>query len=729
MKLLAATASLAILPTLGRAQGDLPRVHISSEQTQVSMGRTLAVTAAVTAPSGESPAGRLLLPYVNGVRWGAHTYADDEGRATILLPLPNPGTATVQVAVDPVVRRPAEQWIWSRTVADKQRVWLQGVFDAPAPVTSASLWMAADDTADLFINGEKIASRAGWTNVPSLDVASHLHTGQNVFSVEGYNGSGPAGVLIRMEWRAGARSGVYVTSTNWRAYASKPAGWPGLDPAPGVEIASFGRSDQSLWSPMMTGWPTVPQWSRLLTGDPMPAGSLVSNPLRIEVGRRRIERRYDDPDHLVGMQWEPWFSELNANWHTAEAVPLMGFYRSNNPNVLRQELLWFADSGIDFLIADWTNQLWNKQHWTERSKAADQIVNGTTAALDTLAAMRDEGIPVPKMVILTGLYNGASTTTQALNEEQDWIYQTYVRNPRYHDLFVDYLGKPLIMPFNQGGPRWLQQAGGPAVDASHFTIRWCSSQNQDSHNNDAGYWSWMDGVLQQPITDFDGKPEAITACCGLFTGNGWLAPGAYGRRNGWTLVESFRGAVEHHPRFVMFHQWAEFTGQLEGRGSGPEHNGYADSYSAELSDDIEPTSLTTPAYRGDGGWGFEELNLIRALVDLLHQKRQETTVVAIEQPLRAATVTASKLDVRWTSLGKSASDFTIFVDGRVAAENVHTTHASIDLGDHAAGPVTIRVVAQGTAMRYPPAWTEDSLPLDHTEAAYADVSFTLQRSR
>ena len=99
----------------------------------------------------------------------------------------------------------------------------------------------------------------------------------------------------------------------------------------------------------------------------------------------------------------------------------------------------------------------------------------------------------------------------------------------------------------------------------------------------------------------------------FFPPGGWLSEYAYGRRGGWTYVESFKHALRVKPRFIEIHQFNEFAGQPEGHGYGPNKDVYVDSYSVELSDDIEPVSLTAPAYRGEGAWGFFYLNLTRAL--------------------------------------------------------------------------------------------------------------------
>jgi hypothetical protein len=236
----------------------------------------------------------------------------------------------------------------------------------------------------------------------------------------------------------------------------------------------------------------------------------------------------------------------------------------------------------------------------------------------------------------------------------------------------------------------------------------------------------MDGSLRQPVTMFRGRPEAMTVSSAFFGEGGWLYPQAYGRRNGWTLVESFRKALEVRPRFIQLHQFNEYAGQPEGQGYGDKRDIYVNSYSPEFSDDIEPTSLTAPAYRGSGGWGFSALNLTRALVDLYHQKEPETTVVAIGKPLRGAVVVGDNVEVEWTALGAPPRSYTLYVNGKVSVGNLHDNRVTVALRGVRPGTVTLRVVAEGTRMRYAPSWTEDSLPLARAVPAHAEVSFTLR---
>ncbi|MCC6730743.1 MAG: hypothetical protein IT208_15525 [Chthonomonadales bacterium] len=704
-------------------------VRVSAGAERVGMGRTVALRARALLPGGRPAAGALLLPYVNGKRWGAHEWADARGGAVFHMPLPNPGIAEIRVEARLAVPAATERWIWGPRTADGQTVYLQGTFQLPPGVRTAELWMGVDDGADAWLNGRPLGAFGGWSRVaPRTGLASLLRAGENVLSVRAHNGKGPAGLLARLAWRARSASGAFGSGPRWRAFETEPVGWPARAIG-GAPAAVLGRVDEGTWAGTIGRWPTLVGREGLIVGSVLPPGACVSKPVHVRVDRRKLATIPRDPGYLVGIQWEPWFTPLNANWSTAQAVPLVGRYWSWNPDVTRQHMLWLAESGIDFLVVDWTNHLWDKAHWTERPAATNEIILSTTLALETLAEMRDEGIRVPRMVIMIGLNNGPSTTVQAINEEIGWIYDNYARNPRFEGLLQEHQGKPLLLVFNGGGPAWLAAHAGPPVDDSRFAVRWISSQHQSSHDNEHGYWSWMDGSLRQPVTRVDGKPEAMTVSSAFFAGGGWLAPTAYGRRNGWTYVESFRDALRVRPRFIQLHQFQEYAGQPEGQGYGPNHDVYVDSYSVELSDDIEPVSLTSPAYRGSGGWGYLFLNLTRALVDLYRQKTPVTTVVAIGKPLGRSRVSGAAVDVEWTAVGAPARGFTVSVDGRAVARGVRGTRARVSLAGLRPGRHALRVTAEGTKARYLLSYTQDSLPEPRPAPAWAEVAFDLVRGR
>jgi hypothetical protein len=424
------------------------------------------------------------------------------------------------------------------------------------------------------------------------------------------------------------------------------------------------------------------------------------------------------------MEWEPWFTPKNIPFSTAEAIPLIGRYDSFNRDVIRQHALWLVSAGVDFILVDWTNNLWNKKHWSEREPAVDELVKATTTMLDTFAAMRDEDIPVPRVALLPGLNNGVSTTTTAINEQNQWVADHYLGNPRYKGLWQTLGGKPLIVVFNGGGPSVLK--GQPPVRSSAFTIRWMASQLQFGDFAKSGYWSWMDGVLHPIPTVRDGEAEALTVTPAFFGDGGWTYPQAMARRGGATFAEQFRYAGTVRPKFLLINQWNEFAGQPNGGGYGEKHDQYVDSYSAPLSNDIEPTSTTQRGYRGDLGWGFFYQNLTRALISLYRGEYPGDTVLTVAAPERNATVTGDTLAVEWHAVGRPAA-FTLEVDGRPVLKNVHGTKATIPLAGLKPGAHRLTVRANGAVTHFPLSTTREDMPLTHPVPAAVHVPFTLGR--
>ncbi len=707
----------------------MPQVSVTVDREEVGMGMSVTLTTRVTPPDGVPGAGYRVLPYCNGKRWGAHELTDADGVAVNHIPLPNPGIAELRAGVLGSINDMVERWIWTPDTKDQQTCYFCRDFSVAGSINRARLWVAVDNHATVYVNGIQVAQVFGWIQTAPLEVPVELlKTGPgNLLAVEAVNETGPAGLLLRLELASGEATAVVGTDSSWRVAVQRPENWPGGVEEVAGAVQDLGRPDGAHWSDGMGPWPNLANKRDLIAGVRPPAEACLSDPVTVRVAWRLLEPPPPDPDHLVGMQWEPWFTPHNANWRTAQAVPLMGFYWSWNPDVTRQHMLWMAESGVDFLVVDWTNHLWDREHWDERGSHTNEIMLATTLALDVLAGMRDEGMRVPKGVLYLGINNGPSTTMGAVNEEIAWIYHNYVRNPRFEGLFQDYLGKPLLLIHNGGGPQWLKDHNQPPPNDEHFTIRWQSFQHEFSDHADHGYWSWMDATLEPVPTYFENQPEALTISTAFFSQGGWKNEGAYGRLGGWTYIEEFKSALKYRPRFIQLHQFQEFAGQYEGGGYGPNKDIYVDSYSVELSDDIEPVSLTTPAYRGDGGWGFLYLNLTRALVDLYRQPVPETTVVAVREPVRGQTVSSDILDVSWNWIGKAPAGFEIAVNGKMVANGLQGTSVQLDLSAFDDGPMHLVLTALGAKSRYALSYTEASLPMDPLVPASAEIAFTLAR--
>lgn len=254
-----------------------------------------------------------------------------------------------------------------------------------------------------------------------------------------------------------------------------------------------------------------------------------------------------------------------------------------------------------------------------------------------------------------------------------------------------------------------------------------SSQNQTTKHHELGYWSWMDGVIDLPVTYRDGAAEAATVSTGFFHTKGWKGSGAYGRRGGATYIETFNVALKHRPRVILLHQFNEFAGQAEGHGYSPHKDIYVDSYSVELSDDIEPVSLTAMGYRGDaGGWGFYYLNLTQALINLYRQDLEECTIMGVSSPLRNFIASGEKLHVTWSIAGKKPESYSVLIDNSLVAENIKDTAFSVPLDNLYSGTHILTVAAKGAVTLYPLSWTEMDQRLSAAIPVSVNVPFMLK---
>jgi len=698
-------------------------VQLAADRTEIGMGESVTLTARVSTGAVATQSGHRIIPFVNGKRWGAIEETDASGQTVHHLPLPHIGPVEIRVLVEaPLTRAGQAQWIWGTDTPEAATQYFQREFQFAGDPESVRLYVAVDDEATVYLNGVELATVSGWRNAePLTDMAEILLMGDNILSVAATNRGGLAGLLVRMDSGTTLENPLVLSGADWTFFPTAPYGWPYRAEAEGEPPAVLADISWSPYRAAMAGWPTLVDRSLDMAGTPIPASGLFSKPVTVSIQPRALTRPAAHPDRRVGIQFEPWFTPYNTDWQSTPAIPLTGPYWSWNRDVIRQQMIWLAESGIDFLIVDWANHLWGNARWDERDDRSNEIIHATTVLLETLAAMREEGHPTPQVALYLGLNSGPSTTVAALNEALAWIRHSYMRNPRFEGLFEVYRGKPLLLVHNSAGPDWRDAEGEWQVDDTHFSIRYQSSHHELNSHGDHGFWSWMDGILSPTPTAFGGEAEVLTVSTAFYAGGGWKRPGAYGRKNGWTLLQGFHQALAHRPRFLQIHQYQSFSGPWEGNGYGPERDIYTDSYSVALSSDMEPVSRTAAAYRGKGGWGFYYLNLLRALVDLYGQEEPETTVLVLSSPNDGSTVKGEELDVAWDWIGVAPESIELLVNGAPVAVEPGEKQHQLDLSPYPPGPLTLEISAAGTRSRYALSYTQASLPAEPMVPASATV--------
>src|SRR5690349_16565583 len=105
-------------------------------------------------------------------------------------------------------------WIWdgSAIKPDDTR-YLRKTFQLPAIPTRALLSVAADDEAQVFINGKQAVQAKGFEHPEREDITKQLQKGANVIAVRGKNvGGDVAGVMVMLELRMGRGKTEYLVS-------------------------------------------------------------------------------------------------------------------------------------------------------------------------------------------------------------------------------------------------------------------------------------------------------------------------------------------------------------------------------------------------------------------------------------------------------------------------------------------------------------------------------------
>ncbi len=122
-------------------------------------------------------------------------------------------------------------WIWLGPKAQNgQSLYFRTTFLIAGPLSSARITAACDNHMQVYLNGKPLLAGSDWQKPVYADVADRIQAGRNVIAVWGANDGGPAGLLLRLEWkppRAPGRS--IVTDERWRVSETAGDGWTSAD--------------------------------------------------------------------------------------------------------------------------------------------------------------------------------------------------------------------------------------------------------------------------------------------------------------------------------------------------------------------------------------------------------------------------------------------------------------------------------------------------------------------
>ncbi len=252
--------------------------------------------------------------------------------------------------------------------------------------------------------------------------------------------------------------------------------------------------------------------------------------------------------------------------------PLFGYYRSDDPWVLRKHAQMLANAGVDTLIFDTTNA---------------EIYRDTFLKLcEVFAQARRDGVHAPQIVFMVNTKAGETARK---------IFEALYKPGLFPELWFRWQGKPLLICDPEKADAELK---------NFFTLRRAHWPFEMVNTKDAWHW---EAAFPQPYGFHDDpkKPEQVNvsvaqnlrASDGKVTnmshgdarGRGFHDGMQDGSRTaidrGLNCDEQWRRALQLDPPFVMVTGWNEW---IAGRFNSQGPLTFVDQFNEEFSRDIEP---------------------------------------------------------------------------------------------------------------------------------------------
>ncbi|HEX3726943.1 MAG TPA: hypothetical protein VHV08_11900, partial [Pirellulales bacterium] len=252
---------------------------------------------------------------------------------------------------------------------------------------------------------------------------------------------------------------------------------------------------------------------------------------------------------------------------------IYGYYRSDDPWVLRRHANLLADAGIDTLIFDTTN--------------AETYAATYTKLCDVFTQIRREGDTTPRIAFMVNTKAG---------ETAQKLYQHLYAPGRYRELWYTWLDKPLLICDPQAASSEVRDFF--TLRRAHWPFQLINTPSawhwEATYPQPFGYAEQADAAEQVTVS----VAQNLRAADGLVTNMSRLdargrsfhdkkqdaTPGAV--LHGYNFHEQWQRAFELDPPFVLVTGWNEW---IAGRFSQPnEPIAFVDQFSQEFSRDIEP---------------------------------------------------------------------------------------------------------------------------------------------
>jgi len=128
---------------------------------------------------------------------------------------------------------------------------------------------------------------------------------------------------------------------------------------------------------------------------------------------------------LIGAYWYPWFGPGRRHWEEGYlGEPALGEYDSADPAVIRQQVAWATDHGIDLFVASWWGQ--GSKEDTVLSTSFPEVIEGSDFRFAVL-------YETPGLLGMDGghIRLTDAETQQQLIDDVTYLAKTYLDHPNY----------------------------------------------------------------------------------------------------------------------------------------------------------------------------------------------------------------------------------------------------------------------------------------------------------
>lgn len=265
---------------------------------------------------------------------------------------------------------------------------------------------------------------------------------------------------------------------------------------------------------------------------------------------------WQQPSEPFGEHWSAW----------SRYKPVLGYYSSGDPAVIRAHVSMLKNAGIDYLVLDHTNSMDNDNGAIDKNA---QAVFNTIRRLPP-----SEQLPV---AVAIGFNLWGQRSVKGQNAEAQRVWASYATQPIYYR----WGGKPLLVNYNAydtaevAAPRW---------EDPRFTVRRATGVVDRSNAllwpyADHGYWGW---VHKEPTYV---HAEVMGVMPGWDTAHLGRPTNPVDREEGMLYQREWLQAIAHNPKTILISGWNDFAEEVSIEPAyavgGP---AWQDFYGAEVPD-------------------------------------------------------------------------------------------------------------------------------------------------